>query len=327
MRAFISFLIVAVVGCGAPGKESIAQTTRPVEEIQRAVIISVDGMRPDVLLRADAPNLRGLMARGSFTFWAWTTEVSITLPSHTSMLTGCTPEHHGILFNDDGPLPQVYPKVPTIFELAHRAGYTTALCSGKSKFAALCRPGSVDWAVLPKRGETMFQNRQVAEQAAQIIADHAPQVLFVHLPDVDTVGHHVGWGTPQQLEAMGQADAAIGIVLDALKKKNLLDSTFIIVSADHGGSGMTHGANDWRSRFIPWIIAGPGIRQNFDLTYDRDLKVHTEDTFATACWLMGIPVSDAIDGHPVRQILDNAAVSHGQAHQHASHEAVPAAGQ
>ncbi|MCC7349300.1 MAG: alkaline phosphatase family protein [Phycisphaerales bacterium] len=309
MRRFLLVFIVALGGC--TGRKAPAQTTRPVDEIRQVVVISVDGMRPDVMLRADAPNLRSLMNRGSFTFWAWTTEVSITLPSHTSMLTGCIPEHHGILFNDDGPQPQVYPKVPTLFELAHRSGYSTALCASKSKFAALARPGSVDWLVLPPKG-SMYPDRYVAEQAAKIIVDHAPQVLFVHLGGVDSAGHHIGWGTPQQLAAMHEADASIGIVLDALKKQGLLDSTFILVSADHGGSGRTHGRDDWRSRFIPWITAGPGIKAGYDLTLDRELKVHTEDTFATVCWLMNIAVPGAIDGHPVRQIVDERSSPSGQ---------------
>lgn len=324
MKNRLSWAAVVLI-CGWWGAAALAQATRPVDEIRRAVVISVDGMRPDVMLRADAPNLRGLMNRGSFTFWAWTTKISITLPSHTSMLTGCTPDHHGILFNDDGPQPQVYPGVPTLFELAHQAGYTTALCASKSKFAALARPGSVDWLVLPSRGG-MFQDMYVAQQAAGIIADHAPDILFVHLGGVDTAGHHIGWGTPQQIQAMGDADAAIGVVLEALKRKNLLDSTFILVSADHGGSGRTHGKDDWRSRFIPWITAGPHIKPGFDLTLDRELKVHTEDTFATVCWLMNIEVPDSIDGRPVRQIVEDDVLMQSQSPQRALPTTSPTSG-
>lgn len=43
----------------------------------RALVISIDGLRPDLLLRADTPNLHALFKRGSFSFWARTTEVSI----------------------------------------------------------------------------------------------------------------------------------------------------------------------------------------------------------------------------------------------------------
>src|SRR3954467_15138990 len=110
---------------------AIAQTTRPVPQIRRALIVSVDGLRPDVLLRADAPRIRQLYRGGSFTFWARSTPASITLPTHVSMLTGCTPEMHTIMWNGDLPLSRpVYPRVPTLFELAKKAGYTTALVAG-----------------------------------------------------------------------------------------------------------------------------------------------------------------------------------------------------
>ena len=48
---------------------ALAQTTKPIPQIDHVIIISIDGLRPDVLLRADAPTIRSMMARGCFTFW------------------------------------------------------------------------------------------------------------------------------------------------------------------------------------------------------------------------------------------------------------------
>ena len=43
------------------------------------------------------------------------------------------------------------------------------------------------------------------------------------------------------------------------------------------------------------------MRKGLDLTSDADLEIRTEDTFATACWLLGIPLDlKRIDGRPVR---------------------------
>ena len=103
-------------------------TTRPIAQVDHVLIISIDGLRPDVLLRADAPRLHKLCDEGTFTFWARSTPASITLPTHVSMLTGVTPEKHAILWNADLPLREpVYPSAPTIFELAHKAGISTAM--------------------------------------------------------------------------------------------------------------------------------------------------------------------------------------------------------
>src|SRR6188474_1499315 len=86
-----------------------APATKPVAAVEHVIIISADGLRPDVLLRARTPNIRQLMDSGTFTMWARTVPQSITLPSHTSMLTGVTPERHRVLWNADLPEP-VYPK-------------------------------------------------------------------------------------------------------------------------------------------------------------------------------------------------------------------------
>ncbi len=280
-----------------------AQTTRPVPEIARVAIISIDGCRPDLLLRADTPTVHQLLARASFSFWARTTAESVTLPSHTSMLTGVTPVKHEIQWNRDLPLDHpLYPSYPTLFQLAKRAGYTTALVAGKSKFVALAVPGSLDWQFIPEVG-AKCEDPQVADAAVRIIQEHQPQVLFIHFPTVDNVGHADGWATDQQLAAIAQADACIGRVLQALEQQHLLDSTFLLITADHGGAGRTHGPDDPRSRHIPWIAAGPGIRRNLDLTTYENLTIDTEDTFATACWLLAIPVPRPVDGKPITQIL------------------------
>lgn len=271
--------------------------------VHRVLLVSVDGLRPDLLLRADAPAMRGLMESGCFTLWARTTPVSVTLPSHVSMLTGVSPEVHGIDWNDDRPFDRdLYPRHPTLFDLARRAGYTTAMVAGKAKFAALAVPGSLDWVSVPVRSG--ISDSAAADTACAWIEAHAPQVLFVHLANVDGAGHDFGWGSPGQLAAVAAADRCVGRLLAALAERGLADSTAVLVTADHGGTAGSHGRDDPRSRFIPWIAAGPGIRRDHDLTLDAGLEVRTEDTFATLCHLLGIEPAPPPEGRAVLQILE-----------------------
>jgi len=259
----------------------------------RLLIVSFDGLRPDLALRADMPTLRGLMKDGSFSFWARTTEMAVTLPSHTSMLTGLIPAKHGITFNDT----QVnqFPKVPTLMTLAKQAGYTTAVVAGKQKFITLAQPGAVDWNSI----EDQPLDVETAKQAVRMIAEHQPEVLFVHLAGIDYSGHALGWGTDEQIAAIEEADRALALILKRLKDSNLYHETVILLTADHGGAGRTHGPDDSRSRHIPWIISGPNIRKNYDLTLDPQLVINTEDTFATACWILGIAAPEGIDGKAI----------------------------
>lgn len=280
-----------------------AQTTRPIPEIRKALIISVDGLRPDLALRADTPNIHELINTGSFSFWARTTAESVTLPSHTSMLTGVTPVKHTIQWNDDLPLMyRVYPAFPTIFELAKKAGYSTAMAAGKSKFVILVKPRTLDWQFIPT--ETKIDDIDVTAQAVGMILDHEPDVMFIHLPGVDNAGHAYGWSSPQQMAAIAQADQCIGLILAALDQRQLRNETFIIITADHGGAGWSHGPDDPRSRHIPWIAVGPRIRRGHDLTIYNDLVINTEDTFSTVAYLLGIPVIRKVDGKPITQIID-----------------------
>lgn len=280
-----------------------AQTTKPVSAIEHVYVISIDGLRPDVLLRADAPNLRGMMNDGCFTMWANTTDVAITLPSHVSMMTGVNPDRHKIDWNGDVPDEQFhYPAAPTIFDLAHAQGLKTAMVAGKSKFKAMARREVFDAYSVPPQGSSA--DSALAMIAADVIRTERPNVMLIHLPNVDGAGHGEGWGSPAQVQAAGQADRCVGIILDAIDAAGLRDSTAIIVSADHGGAGLTHGGLDPRSRHIPWIVRGPGIRANYDLTGIPELVVNTTDTFATACYLLGITAPDGIDGKPIFEILN-----------------------
>ena len=270
---------------------------------RRVVIVSFDGLRPDVALRADMPALRSLMARGSFTMFATTTGVAITLPSHTSMLTGVPPDKHGIRYNDDPrPGDPTEPAWPTLFQLAHRAGLSTAMSAGKSKFSIFADAGALERISVPPRGATASDS-VVADAAVGWIRERPPVVLFVHFASPDLTGHKKGWGSPEQLEAVATADHALGRILAALGSAGVLDSTLILVTADHGGQARTHGGLDPRSHFIPWIAAGPGVRVGYDLTQERGLGVRTEDTFATACAWLGLAVKKPVEGRAVKEIF------------------------
>jgi len=193
----------------------------PVPAGKQVVIIIVDGLRPDVLLLADAPTLHGLVRNGAYSFWARTTDVAITLPSCTSMLTGVSPQKHGVNWNAALPFAQpAYPAVPTVLEMATRAGYVTALVAGKSKFSALAKPGTVTHVSVPTA--TKISDEQVAAEAAKIIRQFHPALLCVHFPDVDTAGHAEGWGSPAQLAQLARTDAQIAKVLAALEQAGLI---------------------------------------------------------------------------------------------------------
>lgn len=259
---------------------------------RHVLIVSFDGGKPAVIRRSPMPNLHWLAAHGSYTWSARTVVPSITLPSHTSMLTGVGPETHKITWNDWQPDKGVV-TVPTVFALAKKAGLSTAMLAGKEKFAHLNQPDTIDFVSTPSA-----EALAVAAAAGQAIELLRPNLTFVHFPDPDSAGHKYGWGSPEQVQAFARSDRALGILLEALKRAGIHRDTAIIVSADHGGHGKTHGLNAPSDVLIPWIAYGSGIRHRRLIE-----PVYTCDTAATALALLGVPVPAEWDGAPVREAL------------------------
>ena len=297
----VGFACLALFAAAAQADKPV----RPIPAVEHVVLISIDGLRPDLALRANMPALRGLLREGAYTFWARTTAVSITLPSHTSMVTGVIPDKHGITWNSDLPFSApVYPKFPTVMEMAGKAGYVTAMIAGKSKFATLDKPGTITYVSVPDGRDAIDTDATVASNAAKVITEHKPDFMFIHFPEVDSAGHRFGWGSNEQIAAIENADAQLARVIAALERADMRASTVVIVTADHGGAGLTHGADDARSRHIPWIISGPGVRRGFDLTQRAELEVRTEDSAATICYLLGLPQPAYFDGKPVQPAFE-----------------------
>jgi len=293
-----SLLFASVFLRSGLGTAPASRPTRPLPAVEHVVILMVDGLRPDVLLLADTPVMHGMIRGGAYTLWARTTDVAITLPSFTSMLTAVRPEKHHVSWNVSQPASgQLYPAVPTVLEMATNAGYVTALVAGKSKFAALSKPGTITHTFVPATAKC--SDEEVAAEAVKIIEAYQPALMGIHFPDNDAAGHAHGWGSPEQLAQLAKTDAQIALVFAALDRAGMRDSTVVLLSADHGGAGKNHGADDLRSRHIPWVVTGPGVKKGYDLTQDAKLQVNTEDTGATVCWLLGLPQQPYFDGKPV----------------------------
>ena len=268
-----------------------SQATPP--EIERVVIISIDGLRPDALALADTPTLDNLIANGAYSPNAQTVRVSETLPSHASMLSGTIPEKHGILWG----LPYIgWPGMngPTLFNLAHDAGLRTGMIFGKDKLNHLVLPNSVDHLF-----GTNVHDTAIKKQAIDVIQANMPDVLFIHFPDVDRVGHVYGWMSENQLYAITFTDDLIGEIMAALENEGYLASTLLIITSDHGGHGRRHGDDSPLDRTIPWIAAGPGVPASITLT----TPINTYDTAPTVLFALNLPIPENWDGQPILAIF------------------------
>lgn len=272
-------LCMLVVACAASAQP----------RVQHVVIVSMDGARPDMVQKSRMPVLHRMAQRGAYSWKAQTIFPSITLVSHTSMLTGVGPAKHHVDWNDWEPARGVV-KVPTVFAVAKKAGLSTALFAGKEKFKHLNQPGTVD-----KFWWESTDAPKIGAQAAEYIRQAKPNLIFVHFPDPDAAGHKYGWCSTEQQAALAACDQGIARLIEGIRKAGIASNTVMIVTADHGGHAKTHGSHDPVDMTIPWVAFGTGVKEG----QVRD-SITTYDTSATALWLLGVRVPYDWDGKPVK---------------------------
>ncbi|MEO7208376.1 MAG: ectonucleotide pyrophosphatase/phosphodiesterase [Steroidobacteraceae bacterium] len=105
------------------------------------LMISVDGLKPEYVLDADAhglkiPFLRSLMRGGAYARGVTGVWPTVTYPSHTTLLTGLSPAEHGIYNNLEFDPKSTFAnawywyaqqiRAPTLWQAAHEAGLSTA---------------------------------------------------------------------------------------------------------------------------------------------------------------------------------------------------------
>ncbi len=207
------------------------------------------------------------------------------------MLTGFLPEGHGITWNDYRPEAGTV-SVPTIFALAHEAGLRTVMVVGKEKLAHLNAPGAVDEYVFALNGDNGVVDQAIVQAQAGF------DLMFVHLPNVDYFGHLYGWMSERYLSEITNTDEAVGRLLAALP-----ENTTLILTSDHGGHGLVHGADLPEDMTIPWIIAGPGALNDHALT----TPILTVDTAATAAYVLGLTLPSEAAGVPVYEAFGKSA--------------------
>ena len=266
---------------------ALETTVTAIARPSRVLILSIDGFRPDAIELTPMRNLQALMGGGAYSLVAQTIYPSSTLPSHSSMLTGLCPDEHGVDWND------YYPELgfangTDIFDLAQAAGLRTVMVTGKEKLRQITEPESTDVFEFINDRDTV-----IAARVAELI----PQgfdLMFVHFPTPDWMGHEYGWLSPEQFSVLFRADEALQIILNTLQETGLRDDTLIIVTADHGGHDTTHGTSQLEDMTIPWIIVGPGVRHMV-----LSANINATDTAATVAWALGLPIPSEWDGRPV----------------------------
>ena len=241
----------------------MAQTAKHV------IFLTIDGFRPDFYLESgwQTPNIRALMKDGAYAKGVNSVFPSVTYPSHTTIITGVQPVKHGIYYNniftpDDEPQQPYWQDssihATTIWKAAKDKGMTVA-----SLYWPVSANAPVDYNIpdigslgdavreeysLPKGfyaevKKEVFggvdkidhgKNQNIGKIAAYVIKKSKPELMTIHVFSVDGAEHQDGRSGAKVQQAVADADAAVGIIVDALKEAGIWDSTVLLVGGDHG---------------------------------------------------------------------------------------------
>jgi Uncharacterized proteins of the AP superfamily len=262
-----------------------------------AIVITIDGLRPDAISKSDVPNIKSLLNNGSYSLEAQTVLPSKTIPAHTSLVTGLTPERHGKTLNLWARNVMDYVGVDTIFKIAKEHGLKSAMFVGKDELEYVAKPGSVDHFESTSRAPTSIED--ITSRFSSYFEKEKPELVFIHFPEPDLTGHSKGWLSEDYIKALEGVDRAVGRVLESLRKVGVYKNAFIVITADHGGHGYGHGSSSPEDMTIPWIAFGKGVKRGYKIKKD----VFIYDTAPTILFTLGIKPPKTWDGKSVEEIF------------------------
>ena len=292
-------------------------------KIRNIILISIDTCRADHLScygypKNTTPNIDAF-AQGATRFEKVVSPAPITLPAHSSMLTGTIPPTHGVHYNHA----QLAASNQTLAEILKSRGFTT---SGIVSTYVLYRQLGLSQGFdtyddeFKNEHEDAYGQERKGGKTTQIALDWLAQhkdddksFLFLHYYDP-----HDDYEPPEPFATrfdgdpyageIAFVDHCIGQVIQKLKDLKLYDSTLLIITGDHGEMLGEHGESThayfiYQSAIhVPLIVKLP--RQKTGITISD--PVGLIDIVPTICSLLKINPPADIQGIDISPFL------HGQ---------------
>lgn len=293
---------------------------RHVREIRHIMLISIDTCRADHLgcygyPKETTPNI-DVFAQTATRFEHVVSPAPITLPAHSSMLTGTIPPFHGV-HNNIGY--QLAPVNVTLAELLQQNGFKTGAIVSTvvldKQFGLNQGFDTYDDSIKNAADHACGEERP-GDESTQLALDWLDKnvegkfFLFLHYYDA-----HAKYEPPEPFasEFAGDAyageiafvDHCIGQVIQKLKELNMYDSTLLIVTGDHGEMLGEHGEAEhtyfiYESAIkVPLLIKLPGQKNAGTVAQPVGLV----DIVPTICSLLDIDLPAPVQGRDISPFL------------------------
>jgi predicted AlkP superfamily pyrophosphatase or phosphodiesterase len=237
-----------LTACGVPRYEPAA------DGAPRAVVvwISIDGVRPDYLERADTPFFDRMMREGAYSLALAPMFPSLTFPNHVAQSTGAPASVHGVPLNSFydriADRSYFYPgfarilQAEPIWNTAERQGRRTAVYDWvlshqqRGPHATSFSGSGYDAALSDKDRIRPLLNAWRKDEAREPL-----RLLMGYMVAPDKVGHESGPDAPEMAEVMREMDRHIyWFTQQAIRlferRMGPNDELYILVTSDHGMS-------------------------------------------------------------------------------------------
>ncbi len=222
---------------------------------------------------------------------------TVTYPTHTSMMTGDYPAVHGIVnntpldpFNRENGGWYYYAeqiRVPTLWQTAKAAGLKTG-----SVWWPVTVGANIDWSIPEYRSirtdddvalsralstsglfaaveeaagrvtAATYDDAFRARAASYILTKHRPNLMLLHLIDLDHAQHLFGIQSAEATHAIEEIDGLVQSLIRDVKNAGFGDDTAWLIVSDHGFQDVQHA-------FQPRVM----LRNLGDLKYDENGKL------------------------------------------------------
>lgn len=257
--------------------------------MEKVILISIDGMRPDGFLNCKNPFAEKMMELGAYSLSAKSMNPSVTLPCHLSIFHSVPPVRHGITTNTYIPFAR---PINGLFEQIKMAGGVSAMYYGWEPLRDVSRPSSLTFSGYVNAYAEEHTDGILTDMAIERIEKSKPDFVFLYMVETDEKGgHDSGWMSDTYLDYINRAVDNVRRVYEAVGEEYT-----IIVTADHGGHDRSHGSELPEDMTIPQFYIGKRFTPGKVL---EDISLL--DIAPTVADIMSVPCAPEWEGRSVAE--------------------------
>ena len=283
MKKFAALLLslLLVVSFAVPSLAACRERT--FGGYQHVIIVGVDGA--GTYFEKDyMTNFHRIFADGAVRYGVRTETKTDSGPNWASILSGVsyfkTGAENGVVGGEED---RKFPWFPSIFSDVRKAMPDATL-------ASFCNWSAINIGVVEDGIGVNKQNIPNDDRLTEAVTDYLdagnrPTLVFIHLGEVDDVGHAYGSGSDKYDAAMQRIDARIGKIYDAAERAGLMENGLFLVTADHGHKATGgHGRFSKIESLSTIAVKGKTVKKGGTLDCDTKLR----DVAAISLYALGV---------------------------------------